>query len=136
MNKHLAINWIKIKHLYSLATIIGKKQKTITSITTIWFIGSYEKYLGFPSLVGRARSKYFKGILDRVRSKLRNWKLKFLSQARKEILIKLVLKTIPIYSIGVYKLPKGLLQEINKFMQDYWLGQIGQVRRVQWTKWD
>lgn len=44
----------------------------ITSIVGIRTTWSYEKYLGLLGLVGRSRDKAFKGILDRVRSKLGN----------------------------------------------------------------
>lgn len=38
---------------------------------------SYEKYLGLSALIGRSRVQAFKGILDRVRSRVSNWKINF-----------------------------------------------------------
>jgi hypothetical protein len=46
----------------------------------------YDKYMGLPALVGRFWMKAFQGILERVRKRLHDWKIKFLSQAGKEIL--------------------------------------------------
>ena len=48
----------------------------------------YEKYLGQPSIVGRNKKAAFSPIIERVWSKLKVWKEKMMSQARKEILIK------------------------------------------------
>ncbi|KAF5481190.1 hypothetical protein F2P56_001860 [Juglans regia] len=105
----------------------NKKQETKDIITTIAGVrttDSYEKYLGLPALIGRSRNKAFKGILDRVRGKLSNWKMKLLlSQAEKEILLKSVIQAIPTYSMRVFKLPTGLLQELNRLLKSYWWGQ-------------
>lgn len=81
---------------------------------------SYDKYLGLPIQLGRDRIKYFKSIIDRVRSRISNWKIKHLSQAGKEILIKAVLQAIPTYSMGVFKLPKSMLEELTRLIRQYW----------------
>lgn len=39
----------------------------------------FDKYLGLPALVGKSRTTAFRGIIDRVRKCLSDWKLKFLS---------------------------------------------------------
>jgi hypothetical protein len=46
-----------------------------------------EKYLGLPFMVGRAKRQTFAYSQGRVRGKLEGWKLKFLSQIGKEILL-------------------------------------------------
>jgi hypothetical protein len=56
----------------------------------------YDTYLGLPTLVGKSRTKEFKGIIDRVWKRLQDWKLKFLSQAGREILLKAVIQAIPV----------------------------------------
>jgi hypothetical protein len=76
----------------------------------------YDKYLGLPTLVGKSRKQTFKSIKDRVQRRLGDWKLKFLSQARKEILLKAVIQAIPIYSMSIFLLPKGLCNELNSLM--------------------
>lgn len=48
------------------------------------------KYLGLPSIVDKSRNKAFKGLVERAGKKPCDWKYKFLSQAGKEILIKVV----------------------------------------------
>ena len=48
----------------------------------------FDKYLGLPALVRKSRTSIFWGIIDRVRKRLVDWKLKFLSQVGKKILTK------------------------------------------------
>ena len=52
---------------------------------------SYEKYLGLPSMVGRACYDTFRRIKDRVGHKVNNWKNQFLSPAGKQVLLKAVI---------------------------------------------
>ncbi|XP_042939394.1 uncharacterized protein LOC122274419 [Carya illinoinensis] len=97
---------------------------------------SYEKYLGLPTLIGRSRHAAFKGILDRMRSRISNWKTKFLSQAGKEILLKAVIQALPTYCMGVFKLPKSLLNEFNRVMHHFWWGHMNQEKKVHWVSWN
>ncbi|XP_042980109.1 uncharacterized protein LOC122310294 [Carya illinoinensis] len=59
----------------------------------------YEKYLGLPALVGRSKNAAFKGIIDRIRAKVGNWKNKFLSHAESCI----------IFGGASFKMKKGAL---------------------------
>ena len=54
-------------------------------------IHQYEKYLGLPALVGRAKKQSFIYIKERVWKKLQGWEEKLLSQARREVLIKVMI---------------------------------------------
>jgi ribonuclease HI len=95
----------------------------------------YDKYLGLPALVGKSRTTAFKTIIDRVWKKLQDWKIKFLSQAGKEILLKAVVQAIPTYCMSVFRLPKALCLEINSQMQKFWWGHQDNKSRVHWMSW-
>jgi hypothetical protein len=82
----------------------------------------YDTYLGLPALVGKSRARAFQSIKNKVWKLLQDWKLKFLSQAGKEILLKVVIQAIPTYSMSVFSLPKALCKEINSLMQKFWWG--------------
>ncbi|XP_040999620.1 uncharacterized mitochondrial protein AtMg00310-like [Juglans microcarpa x Juglans regia] len=71
-----------------------------------------------------------------MRSKVSNWKSKFLSQAGKEILLKAVIQALPTYCMGVFKLPKSLLKEINKVMHQFWWGQQDREKKLHWVSWN
>ena len=62
-------------------------------------IQHYEKYLGLPSFVGRGKKACFTQIKERIWAKMQGWKEKLLSQTGKEVMIKAVVQSIPIYSM-------------------------------------
>jgi hypothetical protein len=84
--------------------------------------------------VGKSRLAAFHNIKDRVWKRLQDWKIKFLSQVGKEILLKAVIQAIPTYSMNVFVLPKGLCSEINSLMQNFWLG-CQNKSRMHWMRW-
>ena len=53
-------------------------------------VKEYENYLGLPTVVGRKWKASLNYIKERVWSKLQGWKEKLLSQAGREILLKVV----------------------------------------------
>jgi ribosomal protein L34 len=68
----------------------------------------YEKYLGLPAVIGRAKKAAFADIVGRVQARLEGWKERMFSQAGREILIKVVIRrsqriTCPsFYSLKLY----------------------------------
>ncbi|XP_059441106.1 uncharacterized protein LOC132173594 [Corylus avellana] len=92
----------------------------------------FDTYLGLPALVGKSRSQAFKGIKDRIWKRLQDWKLKFLSQAGKEILLKAVIQAILTYSMSIFMLPKCLNSEINSLMQKFWWRQHNKDSGIHW----
>ena len=79
----------------------------------------YEKYLGLPALVGRAKKQSFVYIRERVWRKLQGWKKKLLSQVGREVLIKAVIQAIPTYTMSCFKLPKGLIKELETLIRKF-----------------
>ena len=53
-------------------------------------IRSHESYLGLPPLIGKSKQNTFAHLKQRVANKLTGWKKKLLSNAGKEVLIKVV----------------------------------------------
>jgi hypothetical protein len=95
----------------------------------------YDTYLGLPALIGKSKSAAFQNIKDRVWKRLQDWKLKFLSQAGKEVLLKAVIQAIPTYSMSVFLLPKALCTEINSLMQKFWWGHKKKENGIPWMSW-
>jgi hypothetical protein len=115
------LNKSKTAIFFSKNTPSARKEK-ILAVSGLPCSQRFDTYLGLPALVGKSRTKDFKGIKDRIWKRLQDWKIKFLSQAGKEILIKAVIQAIPTYSMSIFRLPKTLCLEINALMQKFWWG--------------
>ena len=79
----------------------------------------YEKYLDLPSLVGKGRKASFNYIKERVQKKLQGWEGKLLLQVGREVLIKFVIKAIPTYTMGCFKISLGLCHEIEALVKKF-----------------
>ena len=62
--------------------------------------------------------------------KLQGWKEKLLSQAGKEVLIKSVIQATSTYTMSCFKLPKGLIKELEVLIRKFWWGYSGDNRNV------
>jgi hypothetical protein len=79
-----------------------------------------DAYLGLPTFVGRSKNQAFCYIKEQVLNRLTNWKVNFLSQAGKEVLLKAVVQAVPTYCMGVFQLPITLCKDLNALMQNFW----------------
>jgi hypothetical protein len=129
------LNKEKTSLFFSRNTSAARREE-ITQCSGLKATEKYEKYLGLPTLVGRSRMKAFKGIKDKVWARLNDWKVHFLSQAGKEILIKAVIQAIPTYCMSVFQLPVSLCKELNSLMQRFWWGHKENTSKIHWMKWE
>ena len=111
-------------------------QTQIQQLLGVLAIRQYEKYLGLPALVGCAKKQSFVYIKERVWRKLWGWKEKLLSQVGREVLIKVVIQAIPTYTISYFKLPKGLIKELETLIRKFWWGYNKENKKVHWVKWE
>lgn len=87
------INNQKSSIYFSSNTSTNAKQEVIQEVGGSTY-GSYDKYLGLQAMIGKSKYNCFRWIKERVWQKVSNWKQKFLSQARREVLIKAVLQVL------------------------------------------
>lgn len=59
-------------------------------------------------------------IKDRLQNRLNGWYAKNLSQGGKEILLKSIAMTLPVYAMKCFKLPKNTLKKLSSVMLEYW----------------
>ena len=111
-------------------------QVRIQQILGVPSIRHFGKYLGLPALVGKAKKQSFIYIKERVWKKLQGWKEKLLSQAIREVLIKSVIQAIPMYTMSCFKLPKGLIKELEVLIHKFWWAYNGENRKTHWVKWE
>lgn len=67
--------------------------------------------------------------------RINSWKNKFLSTAGREVLLKSVVMSLPIYSLSCYKLPKYICRQIEKGMARYWWCGNKDGKAIHWTAW-
>ena len=68
--------------------------------------------------------------------KLQGWKEKLFSQAGREVLIKSVIQEIPTYTMSCFKLPRGLIKELEVLVHKFWWDYSVDSRKVHWVKWE
>ncbi|KAK4559009.1 hypothetical protein RGQ29_008306 [Quercus rubra] len=90
------------------------KRELIKAMLGVSEVARFEAYLGLPTLVGRRKYHIFSFLKDGVWKKLQGWKGKILSRVGKEILIKVVAQSIPMYTMR----------------------HVGNERKIHWLSWD
>ena len=97
-------------------------KEAICSYLQVPMTENHGKYLGLPSIVGKNKKTIFSFIKDRVWQRIQNWKSRMLSKARKEVLLKSVVQSIPSYVMSVFLLPLNLCAELERMMNSFWWG--------------
>ena len=116
--------------LFFSKSIAEIMRQAIKDTLGVQAINQYEKYLGLLSLVGRGKKESFNFLKERVWKKLQGWEGKLLSQAGREVLIKYVIQVIPTFTMGCFKLPLGLCNDIEVMIKTFWWGQRGNSRKM------
>ncbi|WJX31693.1 hypothetical protein P8452_20098 [Trifolium repens] len=98
-------------------------------------VDHFTKYLGQPTIKGRAKNHLFSSIQDKVWKKLKGWKEKHLSFAGRGILIKAVAQAIPTYIMSSYIIPKKVCNQIESMTSRFWWGVNVDKRKVHWINW-
>lgn len=94
-----SVNFQKSDVFYS-ANVSQSKREELSVIIGVSNDLGEGKYLGLPSLVGRAKKRVFGFVKDKVWKRLRSWGAKSISRAGKAILIKNVAQSIPSYCMS------------------------------------
>lgn len=63
-------------------------------------------------MIGRKNMSFFSDIKLKVLSKISSWQHKMFPREGKGILIKAVVQAIPAYVMSIFKLPRGLCENI------------------------
>ncbi|XVF32290.1 hypothetical protein REPUB_Repub17cG0069200 [Reevesia pubescens] len=104
------------------ARLFGCKERTIPF-----------KYLGL--LVGSNPRKleFWKPIIDKVRSKLSLWKKKTLSFGGRLVLINLVLTSLPLFFMSLFKALKGVILKIDQLRRSFLWGKK-KMAKIRWAR--
>ncbi|KAL0288822.1 UNVERIFIED_CONTAM: hypothetical protein Scaly_2719600 [Sesamum calycinum] len=97
--------------------------------------GRHDLCLGLPSVVGKSHYSVFQFIRDRVWNRISGWNERNLTQAGKEVFIKVVAQAIPPYAMGCFRLPISLIKEIQSMIANFWWHN-GEARNIHWINWE
>ena len=93
-------------------------------------------YIGIPLFFGSARHLYFNKVLDSIRQRLASWKTKLLSFARRLILVRHVLSSIPLYISLVLPLPMKTCLLIKKLMRNFMWSANPEKIKANLVRWE
>uniref|UniRef100_A0A453S5H7 Reverse transcriptase zinc-binding domain-containing protein n=3 Tax=Aegilops tauschii subsp. strangulata TaxID=200361 RepID=A0A453S5H7_AEGTS len=94
------------------------------------------KYLGLPTPEGRMKDANFQPFMDRFMKRCSDWDGRFMSFAAKEVHVKSIVQSLPVFTMGVFKLSVGFCDKYERLIREFWWGEEEGRRKVHWTAWD
>ncbi|XP_037496639.1 uncharacterized protein LOC119371133 [Jatropha curcas] len=113
-----SINFQKSGITFSLNTSMTVKAD-ISHILGVFNPFEGGSYLGLPSLISRNKRQVLGFLKERMWKHINSWSNRFLSKARREILIKSVILALPAYCMSVFELPLCLCDDLEKMMNSF-----------------
>lgn len=86
----------------------------LAQVTGITLTKDLGRYLGVPSLHGKVTESTFSAVLDRINSRLDEWKAKQLSLVERQVLAQSILSTIPYYVMQQHGFPSDCVTVLIK----------------------
>lgn len=98
--------------------------------------GGEGTYLGLPEVFKGSKINILNFIREKLQHRLHGRFAKSLSQGGKEILLKSIGLSLPVYAMSVFKLPKDLCGKLTSAMREFWWSSGGNRRKLLWVAWD
>ncbi|XP_073357926.1 uncharacterized protein [Aegilops tauschii subsp. strangulata] len=95
-----------------------------------------ERYLGLPTVVGRAKDGTFKYVKDSAKGKVLGWKGQGLSKMAREVLVKSGLQSTPTFTMSCFQLTKKMCGNLSSIASNFWWGETDGHKKVHWIGWD
>nr|GEV49824.1 hypothetical protein [Tanacetum cinerariifolium] len=133
------VNGLKINLLKRKLTGIGVNKEDIDMAASIVGCSTFFppfQYLGVNAGASMSWLNSWKEITANVSSRLSKWKLKTLSNGGRLTLLKSVLTTIPIYHMSLFKVPAGILKDMESIRRIFFNGIDKFVRKMVWIECD
>ena len=81
------------------------------------------KYLEVPIFKSKPKSSHWFPLLDKIKARIQAWGAAWLNLARKLVLIKSILTSIPIYQSSILLAPSGVINKIESLLRRFlWKG--------------
>ncbi|KAK3217731.1 hypothetical protein Dsin_011701 [Dipteronia sinensis] len=147
-NVHWLSNWTCQRPLIGWSGILSQKSalcvskrvtrlraENLAGILGVRLVACHECYLGLPSFVGKNKNELFASICNRVWNRVKRWQNKFFSSGGKKVLLKVVVQSIPTYSMSLFKLRKTLISDLHRLSARFWWGSKDERRKIHWVCW-
>ncbi|GJR49150.1 hypothetical protein Tco_1317253 [Tanacetum coccineum] len=83
-----------------------------------------------------ARKFAWSDIVQKLHNRLSKWKVKTLSIGGRLTLLKSVLGATPLYNMSIFKVPKGILKEMEMIRSNFFKGADHSDRKISWVSWE
>ncbi|GMI95675.1 hypothetical protein HRI_003236800 [Hibiscus trionum] len=128
------VNYDK-SHAFFSSNVTQQDRVEVCNVLQVTEECSPERYLGLPAVVGRNKRRAFKYLLDQVDSKTNGLGSRILSQGGKEILIKSILQSIPLFVMSCFLLSGVFCKEMEAKIARYWWQHSQLKKGVHWCTW-
>lgn len=129
------VNYDKSSIVFSTNTPSTIKNQ-VQIISEMSITSDLGKYLGVPLTMQRINKNTYRETLDKVRSKLANWKASQLSLAGRLTLIHSASASIPMYQMQVAKIPSSVCNEIDRSHRNFLWGSTEQSKKIHLVNWN
>ncbi|KAJ9541443.1 hypothetical protein OSB04_027949 [Centaurea solstitialis] len=93
-------------------------------------------YLGLPVGDNMAKLKPWAKLVEGMKLKLSCWKARVLSIGGRLTLIKAVLTALPLYFFSIFKVPDGVIKQLEKIRRNFFWGFKEGEKNLYWIAWD
>lgn len=111
---------------------IAANRADLAKILEMNVVEKHTKYLGLLCVTSRRKIALFDNIKERVWNKLQSWSNRFFSGGGREVLLKAVIQSIPVYSMNLFRISGLLLSVIHCLCVRFWWGRGGKKRKMHW----
>ena len=110
--------------------VLMKNQISIKRITGIEKEVGTGNYLGLPKCFSGSKTEMLAYIYDKIKDRLSGYFVRLLSQGGKEVLLKAVALTMPVYAMSCFKLTKISCENLTQAMAAFWWDSLEHKRKI------
>lgn len=123
------VNRDKSSVFFSKNTNLEDKDRVLSSLE-MRMSDDNSLYLSLPSIIGHNKFVVFGRLKYKMWARIQGWDGKWFSGVGKEVLIKMVLQSIPTYTMSVFLLPNKVCQDIESLISNYWWKSLKQSKGI------
>eukprot|EP00253_Pinus_taeda_P013489 PITA_13489 len=126
--KSCIYGWNTPNHtIHSIASIFG------VSCKLVW---NHFSYLGMPVSLGSLKADTWNEILDKIKRKVQQWGTMWLNPARRLVLLKSGIASLPIYRFSLYQAPAVFHQKMERALRHFlWQGGKTDKKKFNLVSW-